>query len=97
MRQFWGESLEVRVFFRGGHVPPQTSDLYWRPPWGLFVPVLVLVVLLFPLCLRFYPDPRGLVALLSLVSTSVWWGGGYCLLPMFPPSLLRLFHCHSCL
>ena len=69
---------------------PPTDHLFVCPPWGIYVLAPFLVVLLFFLGICLCATPRGLVALLCLVQPSVVLGGGCCLIPFFPTSLLCL-------
>ena len=65
------------------------DNLYLFPPWGLYVTVYFLVVLLFLLLLRICSSPRGLVTLLLLVSPYGRGGRSFCLVPLFLPCLFR--------
>ena len=92
------KSREILVFLWGGGVPSHASDLKRGPPWGLSVPVSLLILLflllllLLLLCRVLYLS--GLMALPLSTSTSVGEGGEvvgcFLLLPLSPfPSCPR--------
>ena len=45
VRTVRGKLQEVSVFLWGGHAPPQYYNLYCLPPWGLYVPIFILLIL----------------------------------------------------
>ena len=45
VRTFRDESWEVCVFLWGGGIPPHACDLDCCPPWGISVPVPLLIIL----------------------------------------------------
>ena len=101
VRTFRGESREVRVFLWGVGVPPHASDLDRGPPWGLFIPVplLILLCLLFLLLCSLLLSLYGLMAFLVSISTPVGGVVGcFLILPLSSfPSCPRHLSLPSCL